>query len=287
LVGKPLIPENLRRQGASVVLGLAELVVVERRDDRTFTGRCLPGATGRIFGGQIAAQSLHAAVGTAPPDREVQSLHCWFLRPGDPDTAVTYTTTVLKGGRSLTTVRVDCTQGDRLIFSATASFHAREPGASYQDPAPGAPEPLLCSPVDMVLPGTNPDVRTPVEFRYPDEASTSQEPAPPHQLTWLRSRTGLGDDPAVHACVLTYLSDLTLTRTAHMPLRRPGIVRIGASLDHTVWFHRAFRADEWLLFDQETTSYAGARALSHGRLFTADGVLVASVAQEALIRVAH
>ena len=268
-----------------MVATLAELVEVERLDDRTFTGRCLTGATGRIFGGQVAAQALRAAVLAAPDGRDVQSVHCWFLRPGNPETAVTYGTTVLKDGRALTTVRVDCTQGDRLIFTATASFHAPEPGRDYQADAPTAPEPDRCSPVDLVLPGTNPDVRLPVEFRYPDEASTSPDPAPPHQLTWLRSRTDLGDDPGLHACALTYFSDLTLTRTAHMPLRRPGTVRIGASLDHTIWFHRPFRADAWLLFDQEASSYADARSLSHGRMFTADGVLVASVVQEALIRV--
>lgn len=268
-----------------MVAGLAELVQVERRDERTFTGRCLTGATGRIFGGQVAAQALRAAILAAPDGRDVQSVHGWFLRPGDPEAAIAYTTTVLKGGRSFTTVRVDCTQGDRLIFSATASFHDAEPGDDYQTEARKAPDPELCSPVDLVLPGTNPEVRRPVEFRYPDPASTSEHPAPPHQLTWLRSRTRLGDDPAMHACALTYFSDLTLTRTAHMPLRRPGVVRIGASLDHTIWFHRPFRADEWLLFDQEATSYAGARSLSHGRMYTADGVLVASVVQEALIRI--
>ena len=268
-----------------MVAGLAELVQVERLDERTFTGRCLTGASGRIFGGQVAAQALHAAVLAAPEGRGVQSVHCWFLRPGDPDAAVTYGTTVLKDGRSLTTVRVDCTQGDRLIFSATASFHGAEPGNEYQTEAPKAPAPERCPPGDLVLPGSNPDVRLPVEFRYPHQASMSPDPAPPQQLTWLRSRTDLGDDPGIHACALTYLSDLTLTRTAHMPLRRPGIVRIGASLDHTIWFHRPFRADEWLLFDQEATNYAGARSLSHGRMFTADGLLVASVAQEALIRI--
>jgi acyl-CoA thioesterase-2 len=268
-----------------VVAALAELVQVERRDEETFTGRCLTGATGRIFGGQVAAQALRAAILTAPEGRDVQSVHCWFLRPGSPEETVTYRTTVLKDGRALTTVRVDCTQGDRLIFTATASFHAAEPGTGYQAEAPAAPEPDRCSPVDLVLPGTNPDVRLPVDFRYPDEVSTSPHPAPPHQLTWLRSRTALGDDPGIHACALTYFSDLTLTRTAHMPLRRPGVVRIGASLDHTIWFHRPFRADEWLLFDQEASSYAGARSLSSGRMFTADGVLVASAAQEALIRV--
>jgi acyl-CoA thioesterase-2 len=275
----------LRREENTVGIGLTELVHVERLDEQTFTGHCLTGARGRTFGGQVAAQALHAAIRTAPADRDVQSVHCWFLRPGDPETAVTYGTTVLKDGRSLSMVRVDATQRDRLIFTATASFHLPEPGTDYHVPAPQAPDPLLCSSVDMLLPGTNPDVRAVVEFRYPDPASTSEHPAPPHQLTWLRSRADLGDDPATHACALTYFSDLTLTRTAHMPLRRPGVVRIGASLDHTIWFHRAFRADEWVLFDQVAPSYAGSRALSQGRMFTADGILVASVAQEALIRV--
>jgi acyl-CoA thioesterase-2 len=268
-----------------VVIGLAELVQVQRLDDRTFTGRCLTGARGRIFGGQVAAQALRAAIFAAPNGRDVQSVHCWFLRPGNPEADVTYRTTVLKDGRSLTALRVDCTQSERLIFTATASFHATEPGADYQAEGPKAPDPDLCSAVDPVLPETNPDVRLPVEFRYPDEASTSLEAAPPHQVTWLRSRTELGEDPGIHACALTYISDLTLTRTAHMPLRQPGIVRIGASLDHTIWFHRPFRADQWLLFDQTASSYTGARSLSHGRMFTSDGVLVASVVQEALIRI--
>lgn len=268
-----------------MVARLMELVHVVRLDDQTFVGRCLTGATGRIYGGQVVAQALRAATLAAPGDRDVHSLHSRFLRPGEPDTDTVYATTVLKAGRSMTTIRVDCTQGDRLIVTATASFHIREPGADYQTEAPPAPAPELCSAVDMLLPGTNAELRLPVELRYPDEVSTSPDPAPPHHLTWLRSRTGLGDDPAVHACALTYFSDLTLTRTAHMPLRRPGIVRIGASLDHVIWFHRPSRADEWLLFDQRASSYAGARALSHGRMFTTEGALVASVVQEALIRI--
>lgn len=268
-----------------MVAALPELVQVVRLDDQTYAGRCLTGATGRIFGGQVVAQALRAATLSAPRGREVHSLHSRFLRPGTPDADITYATTVLKAGRSLTTVRVDCLQGDRMIVTATASFHACEPGTDYQAEAPAAPPPELCSAVDMLLPGTNAELRLPVELRYPDEVSTSPDPAPPHHLTWLRSRASLGDDPGVHACALTYFSDLTLTRTAHMPLRRPGVVRIGASLDHAIWFHRPFRADDWLLFDQHASSYAGARALSHGRMFTSDGLLVASVVQEALIRV--
>jgi len=125
----------------------------------------------------------------------------------------------------------------------------------------------------------------PFEFRYVDAAATADTPAPASQRTWLRARGRLPDDVGLHACALVYASDLTLTRTAHMPLRRTGTTRMGSSLDHSVWFHRSFRADSWLLFDQETPSYAGARALSHGQFIDTAGVLVASVSQEALILV--
>lgn len=263
---------------------LPELVDVARLDDTTFTGRCLAGASGRVFGGQLVAQALRAATLATPQDRPVHSLHSWFLRPGNPASDITFATTALKAGRALTTVRVDCHQGDHIIATATASFHRGEPGTDYQVEAPLATDPELCAAGNVLIPGTNAELRRPVDLRYPDEVSTSAEPAPPRHRTWLRSHADLGEDPSLHASALAYFSDLTLTRTAHMPLRRPGIVRVGASLDHTIWFHRPFRADTWLLFDQHASTYAGARALSHGRMFTTDGVLVASVVQEALIR---
>jgi acyl-CoA thioesterase-2 len=264
---------------------LEDLLTVVPQRDGSFIARCLTGARGRMFGGQVAAQALRAATLAAPGDRAPHSLHSCFLRPGDPSAVVTYVVTVLKDGRSLTTFRVDAYQDERTIFTALASFHVDESSLCYQAPAPEAPDAMACPGTDYVPAGTNPDVRSPLEFRYPDPASTGDMAAPPEQLTWLRSRARLPDDFSLHACALTYASDLTLTRTAHMPLRTPGFTRLGASLDHSLWFHRRFRVDEWLLFAQETTSYVGARALSHGRLFTTDGALVASVSQEALIRV--
>ena len=265
--------------------GLQDLMEVTPQPDGSFEAHCLNGARDRIFGGQVAAQALRAAALVAPKDRDPHSLHCSFLRPGDPSIPVTYVVTVLKNGRSFTTFRVDAHQRERLIFTALASFHLDEPSPQYHSLAPDAPDHLLFPVNDFIPPGSNPKVRQPIEFRYLDPATTGDLAAEPKQLIWLRARDRLSDDFVMHACALTYASDLTLTRTAHLPLRGPGISKMGASLDHSLWFHRRFRADDWLLFSQETTSYAGARALSQGQLFTTDGLLVASVSQEALIRV--
>jgi acyl-CoA thioesterase-2 len=263
---------------------LAPLLEVETTSPGSFEGRCLTGAHGRIFGGQVAAQALRAAALSVPRDRDAHSLHSCFVRPGDPALPVGYDVTTVREGRALSTCRVDALQEGRVIFTCLVSFHLPEPGPDYQDDAPevAGPEELVES--GYVPPGTNGDVRAPVEFRYVDPVATSEVPAPAEQLTWLRSRTGLGDDPSVHAAALTFASDLTLPRTAHMPLRRPGTTRVGASLDHSMWFHRPFRADAWLLFAQRSTIYAGSRALSHGEFFDRDGVLVASASQESLIR---
>lgn len=264
---------------------LADLISVAKVDSGTFVGSCLPGARGRIFGGQVAAQALRAATLVVAHGRWPHSLHSCFLRPGDPSLPVVYIVTTLKEGRSLSTFRVDARQEDKTIFTALASFHLDEPSASYQTSPPDAPGPLECPESDYVPPGTNAAVRRPVEFRFTDTTSTDEAAAPPLQLTWLRARGRLPDDLSLHACALAYVADLTLTRTAHMPLRAPGTTRLGSSLDHSVWFHRPFRADEWLLFAQETASYASARALTNGRLFTIGGTIVGSVSQEALIRV--
>lgn len=263
---------------------LEDLLSLTPGPDGSFVGHCLAGATGRIFGGQVAAQALRAAALTTRAGRDVHSLHSCFLRPGDPSVPVTYVVTVLKDGRSLSTHRVDATQLGRTILTALTSFHIQEGERHFQDPAPAAPDPSDCPVNDQVPPRSNPEVRAPIEFRHADAASTIEPAAPARQLTWLRSRTALGADFSLHAAAMVYATDLTLTKTAHRPLRSPGVRSVGASLDHTLWFHRRFRADDWLLFAQETTRYAGARALSHGRLFTPGGVLVASAAQEALIR---
>jgi acyl-CoA thioesterase-2 len=139
--------------------------------------------------------------------------------------------------------------------------------------------------VDYVPPGTDGQVRRPFEFRYCDNAPIGDDPAPPLQQVWLRARHALPDSPSVHAAAVAFATDLSLTRTAHMPLRAYGVRRLGASLDHSVWFHRPVRADEWLLFSQTSAVYTGSRALSIGAIFDIHGSRVATAVQEALIRI--
>jgi acyl-CoA thioesterase-2 len=265
---------------------LAPLVAVEPAGvPNRAIGRCLTGALGRIFGGQVAAQAISAAALLRPDaDRLPQSLHAHFLRPGDPDQPVTYDLTPLTQGRALTVIRVDASQGQSLILTATVAFHIAEASAQYQDPMPKTTGPEECEVLPYIPQGTNPDVRAPIEFRWPDPRSIRHEPMPATQLTWFRTLEALPDDPVVHAAALAYISDLTLTRTAHQPLHDESFARLGASLDHNIWFQRGFRADEWMLFEQKTVSYFGARSLSHGSIFTPSGELAAFINQEALIR---
>jgi acyl-CoA thioesterase II len=269
---------------------LAELISVERSSifNRAI-GRCLTGATGRIFGGQVSAQALSAAALFAEHQRPPQSLHSHFLRPGDPEREVFYDVTALKEGRSLSVLRVDAKQsngesGETLILTATVSFHGHEESPEYQDVAPQTILPDECQPLTYVPAGTNTRVREPIDFRWPDPRSIGTEAIPPDQLIWFRAKQALPHDPVVHAAALTYISDLSLTRTAHQPLRSTAFSRIGASLDHNLWFHRDFRADEWMLFDQHTSTYFGARSMSSGKVYTEEGALCAYVNQEALIR---
>lgn len=263
---------------------LTGLLEVSRADELGFEGWCLSGARGRMFGGQVAAQALFAAGLQAGDDRAPHSLHACFLRPGDAGAVVRYVVTTLKSGRALSTFRVDATQSERLILTALASFHVGEQSPDLQATMPAVPGPAELPSSDYFPRGTNPRVRAPFELRYTDPAPTFEVAAPPVQRVWLRSREPLPDEGFVQACALAYATDFTLTRTAHMPLHAYAATRIGASLDHSMWFHRAFRADDWLLFDQRSTTFADSRALSHGQLFDSGGRLVASVAQEALIR---
>lgn len=263
---------------------LADLVSVRPVDRSRAEASCIPGAIGRIFGGQVAAQAISAAALSRTDARRPQSLHAHFLRPGDPDQVVTYQTTALKDGRALSVYRVDATQGSNLILTATVSFHVDEDSPEFQDVAPATTPADKCEPKEYVPAGTNPDVRAPIEFRWPDPRVVDEMSMPPNQLTWFKARQSLPADPVINAAALTYISDLTLTRTAHMPLRDDLFHRVGASLDHNLWFYRAFRADEWMLFEQHCSTYHGARAMSYGNLFNQDGGLSAFISQEALIR---
>lgn len=269
--------------------GLEALIEVSQISSYAFEGRCLTGARGRIFGGQVAAQAFRAASLLVTPEYKPDSSYSLFLRPGNPALPVLYKTTELKSGRSLSNFRIDALQKsedgiETLILTALASFHIDEPGPNYQDAMPNTISAEECTKTDYIPPGSNPAVRAPIEFRWPDPLAISLEPTPARQQTWFKSKSSLSDDPSIHASALIYISDLTLTRTAHMPLRNLNSSNLGASLDHTLWFHRPFYAHDWMLFVQETTSLASARAISNGKLFSASGELIASASQEALIR---
>jgi acyl-CoA thioesterase-2 len=269
-------------------LFLGELVEVSKISENIFEGNCLPGATGRIFGGQVAAQSMRAATLVRPDKRNIHSYSCIFLRPGIPEYEVRYVVSELRNGKSLSTYRVDAYQdieGDEsLIMTSTSSFHINEDSQSYQDQMPSVIPPEECGLAGYVPPGSNSRVREPIDFRWPYGPPNSIVPSHARQLTWFKSKDQLPDDPLLHACALTYITDLTLTRTAHMPLNNPQSRQLGSSLDHSMHFHRPFRADEWVLFEQEAASYSGSRSIASGKIFTKDGLLAVSVRQEALIR---
>jgi acyl-CoA thioesterase-2 len=169
-------------------------------------------------------------------------------------------------------------------MTSTSSFHINEDSQSYQDQMPSVIPPEECGLAGYVPPGSNSRVREPIDFRWPYGPPNSIVPSHARQLTWFKSKDQLPDDPLLHACALTYITDLTLTRTAHMPLNNPQSRQLGSSLDHSMHFHRPFRADEWVLFEQEAASYSGSRSIASGKIFTKDGLLAVSVRQEALIR---
>ena len=242
----------------------------------------------RVFGGQVAGQALVAAARTVEPDRHVHSLHAYFLRPGDPTVPILYDVDRIRDGRSFTTRRVVGIQHGRAIFNLSASFHVTENGLDHATPMPDVPPPDALPTFQeryahmadqMGAWFTRP---RPIDTRHvpvEEEGATAQQ-------VWLRADGALPDDPVLHACVVTYASDMTLLDTTVLPHGvswNEGRMMM-ASLDHAMWFHRPFRADGWLLYSQDTPSSAGGRGLARGQLFTQDGTLVISVVQEGLIR---
>jgi acyl-CoA thioesterase II len=276
---------------------LVSLLDLETIEDGLYRGRQPETALQRVFGGQVAGQALVAAVRTVEPDREVHSLHAYFLRPGDTSVPIVYDVERTRDGRSFSTRRVVARQHGRLIFSMTASFQVPEPGLEHQDPMPGVTPPEDCPELGDVLSGLTGRPRedwdrewAALDVRYAGDSRAGgvlHDPDHPALArVWLRAAGKLADDPWLHASVLAYASDLTLLSASVVPHG----VFIGdprlqpASLDHAMWFHRGFRADEWLLYDQVSPSAGGGRGFATGRLFTADGRLVASVVQEGLVR---
>lgn len=243
----------------------------------------------RLFGGLVAAQALAAAYRTID-DIHVHSLHSYFLRPGDPTIPVILDVDRIRDGRSFATRRVVARQRGEAIFNLSASFHKEEAGFDHQQTMPDVPGPdALPTAADFGLTDRDYLPRhwqikgVPIEIRHfvsPDEWT----PGELERKMWLRVKGTLADDPIVHRVMLTYLSDLALLGTA-VRMHAPNFEKImGASLDHALWFHRPVRADEWLLYSMTSPSASGARGFNLGQFFTEDGTLVASAAQEGLMR---
>ncbi|QSY47496.1 MULTISPECIES: acyl-CoA thioesterase II [Streptomyces] len=282
------------------LLGLLDLEPIEENIFRGAAGRAT--IVPRVFGGQVAAQALLAAGRTVPADRRAHSLHSYFLRPGDPGVPIVYTVDRIRDGRSFTTRRVVAVQHGQPIFHLSASFQTEEEGLEHQEPMPPAPDPLTLPTAAEMLPHYadrlgGPEVverileaRDAVDLRYVDEpplASVGERREPKSQV-WFRTNGKLADDPMLHICLATYVSDMTLLDSVLLAHGRGGWAVgdvVGASLDHAMWFHRPFRADEWLLYDQESPTAQGGRGLARGRIFTADGQLAVSVIQEGVVRV--
>ena len=240
-----------------------------------------PGEGPRLFGGQVASQSLRAATLTVDGDRHVHSLHAYFIRPGRPDEPLRLEVDRTRDGRSFTTRRVTASQSGGPIFVLASSFATSEEGDDWQLPAPtDVPEPDSVGQTGTYFSqfwrGSPFEVR-PVRDMQPD--------GPPriHPM-WIRSRDPLPDDPDLHATVLAFFSDMGVVGSARAPSSSLPQRFMGASLDHAVWFHRPARMDDWILFSVNPVTNFGARGLAHGTMHTRDGVLVASIMQEALLR---
>jgi acyl-CoA thioesterase-2 len=281
---------------SSAVQDLLTILDLEPLEVNLFRGRSPQAGWQRVFGGQVIGQALVAALRTVE-NRPPHSMHAYFLLPGDPKVPIVYDVDRIRDGRSFTTRRVVAIQHGHAIFTMAVSFHGDEPGLSHQAIMPDVPKPEdlpseaeikekalphMPEPMRRYYERERPIELRPVEFsRY---LGVKSEDAKFH--VWIRATGPLPDDPAIHQCVLAYASDMTLLDTALVPHGRTLFERafMAASLDHALWFHRPFRADDWLLYAQESPNLSGARGFSRGLLFARDGRLVASVAQEGLFR---
>ena len=293
---KPTAPQ-LENGTPNLVDGLVSLLDLEQLEANLFRGQSPKSGWKRVFGGQVLAQSLVAAQRTVIEPRQVHSMHAYFLLAGDPKIPIVYEVERARDGGSFTTRRVEAIQNGRPIFVMSASFQKHEDGLDHQSTMPkvagpdGLPsqEDLLQLMADKIPASLRNHVTRdrPLEMRLVDmQRYIERRKAEPVQHIWLRTRGRLPDDPQVHQAVLAYASDYTLLDTAliaHGKLLFDTDIQM-ASLDHALWFHRPFRADEWLLYAQDSPSAGGARGFSRGSIYRQDGVLVASVVQEGLMR---
>lgn len=273
---------------------LLKFLEVERIDKYLFIGNS-PKRPSRVFGGQVLAQALNAAVRTVDPERVAHSLHGYFLRPGNPAKQIVYEVDPIRDGKSFTTRRVVAKQDGIAIFNTSVSFQREEPGLNHQFERPQVPEPeglesdhaywtrmASENPKTMEPPRVHAIERRPVSRRD----YLSPQPQEPEQHIWFRALGDLGDDRCRHQTILAFMSDFALLGAALLPHPYTGMSKTiqVASLDHGLWFHRPFRADEYLLYSMDSPSAAGSRGFSRGSFYTREGDLVASTVQESLLR---
>jgi acyl-CoA thioesterase II len=276
---------------------LLDLLDLEPLEHDLYRGQNRDIGSGRVYGGQVLAQALVAAGRTVEPDRIAHSLHGYFILPGDLDVPIVYFVDRLRDGRSFSTRRVTAIQSGKTIFNLSASFHREEEGPEHQGSMPDVPSPdEVPREVDLIrliadrIPASLREIYTqerPIEFR-PIEPVDPFQPraAEPVKHAWLKAAGEMPEDLLQHQAVLAYASDYGLLGAALLPhalsFRQPHVQ--AATLDHAMWFHRRFPVDEWLLYTMESPSAGGARAFTRGSIFTREGNLVASVAQEGLLR---
>jgi acyl-CoA thioesterase II len=270
---------------------LIALLDIEAIEVNIFRGRQTDEQRLRTFGGLVAAQALVAAGRTVDATKPVHSLHAYFLRPGDPKSPILYNVDRIRDGRSFATRRVVAIQHGEAIFNLSASFHTVEESVQHQVVMPETKDPeSLPTFTDRFAKFSDQDWfkrPRPIDMRYVHEPrQTTKTVREPRQQVWFRPVGALPDDPLVHACVVAYASDMSLLDSVLLAhnLDWTDDSMMAVSLDHAMWFHRPFRADDWLLYDQESTVSYGARGLAKGDIWTSDGQLVVSVVQEGLIR---
>jgi acyl-CoA thioesterase-2 len=277
--------------GQTATHALVKLLDLRHIDDDLFEGDSPAAGPQRVFGGQVAAQALVAAGRTVDPSRAVHSLHGYFVREGDPSEPIRYRVDNIRDGRSFSVRRCVAVQRDKPIFTMAASFQRRETGLDHQRPAPQdvpGPDEVLHA-WDHLATRERRTMPWPLDVRYvtaPGWLPAGERPTSDYQRVWIRINGTLPDDPLLHACALTFASDLTLLDailSVHGEVWGPGGM-VGASLDHALWFHRPFRADEWFLYDCSSPSASGARGLATGQMYTMDGRNIATAVQEGLLR---
>jgi acyl-CoA thioesterase II len=283
---------------SSPVQDLLNVLDLERLEVNLFRGRSPPTDRQRVYGGQVIGQALVAACRTVEVNgRPPHSLHAYFMLGGDPKVPIIYEVDRIRDGKSFTTRRVVAIQHGEEIFTMAVSFHRDEPGLSHQATMPDVPTPEALANAADARERLLPMMPEPVRRYYERARPIDLRPVELERYlgkkldggrfhVWMRATGKLPDDPAIHQCVLAYASDMMLLDSAMIPHGRTLFEKtiMAASLDHALWFHRPFRADDWLLYAHDSPNMSGARGFARGLIFASDGTLVASVAQEGLVR---